>query len=206
MSRWEVACVLLTGLGHFLLAGWLRLQLAFIVGACIFWTGFVVARAAMNPSILAQWGFARRNLGRGLALLAPVAVVTVSGFAAYGMLTGKMVLHWHIVVVGLLYPVWGLVQQFLIVALLAGGIEKHTRISKEGIALLTAMVFAAAHVPALPLVVAAFCLALITTSAYFRHRNLWALGLFHGWFATGLYYFALGQDLWAAVVSARSWP
>ena len=35
---------------------------------------------------------------------------------------------------------------------------------------------------------AAFALALVTTTVYFRTRNLWALGIFHGWFATGLYF------------------
>jgi len=205
-SRWEIAFVLLTGLGHYLLAGWLHLQLAYIVGACVFWTGFVAVRAAAAPAVLAEWGFTTRNLGRSLALLMPVTLLTVSGFAVYGMFTGSMVMHWHIVLICLLYPVWGLVQQFLVVALLAGNIKKHTRIPERGIVLLTALVFAGAHVPSLPLVAAAFFLAAVTTTVYFRTRNLWALGLFHGWFATGLYFFALGQDPWKEVVFARLWP
>jgi hypothetical protein len=41
---------------------------------------------------------------------------------------------------------------------------------------------------------------------YFRTRNLWALGIFHGWFATGLYFFVLGRDPWTVVVSGRAWP
>jgi membrane protease YdiL (CAAX protease family) len=102
--------------------------------------------------------------------------------------------------------VWGLVQQFLIVALLAGNLRKHSRIPQRWIVLLTALVFALAHAASVPLAVAAFFLAAVTTTIYFRTRNMWALGLFHGLFATGLYFLALGQDLWTEVVSARQWP
>jgi len=205
-SRWELAFVLLTGLANFLLADWLDFRLAYIVGACLFWTGFVVMRATADSSVLAEWGFTTRNFARSLRLLTPIMLLALCGFAAYGLLTGRMIMHWHIVLIGLLYPLFGLVQQFLIVALVAGNIRKHSRIPESVIVLFTALIFAGAHVPSLPLAVAAFFLAVVTTTVYFRTRNLWALGLFHGWFATGLYFFALGRDPWIEVVSARLWP
>jgi hypothetical protein len=205
-SRWEVFAVLLTGLGNFVLAEWLGLRLAFVVGACLFWMGFVAIRALADASVLAEWGVSTRNLGRSLGLLAPVAVLAVFFFIAYGMFTGSLLMHWHIVLIFPLYSMWGLVQQFLIVALLAGNLRKHSRIPQRWIVLLTALVFAGAHASSVPLTVAAFFLAAVTTTVYFRTRNLWALGLFHGLFATGLYFFALGQDLWTEVVSARLWP
>lgn len=204
--RWEIAFVLLTGVGHLLLAGWLQLQLAFVVGASLFWTGFVLVRAATDREVLVEWGFTTRNLGRSLRSVMPFTLLAVSGFAAYGALSGSMVLHWHVVWICLLYPLWGLVQQFLVVALVAGNVRRLTRIPERGIVILTALVFAGVHVPSLPLVAAAFCLATITTTVYLRRRNLWALGLCHGWYATGLYYLVLGQDLWEEVVSARLWP
>jgi hypothetical protein len=205
-SRVEISAVLLTGLANFVLADWLGLRLAFVVGACFFWIAFVAIRAFANASVLAEWGFTTRNLGRSLALLAPVAVLAVFFFIAYGMFTGSLLMHWHIVLIFPLYFIWGLVQQFLIVALLAGNLRKHSRISQRWIVLLTALVFAGAHAASVPLTVAAFFLAAVTTTVYFRTRNLWALGLFHGLFATGLYFFALGQDLWTDLVSARLWP
>jgi hypothetical protein len=115
-------------------------------------------------------------------------------------------MHWHMALIFPLYCAWGLVQQFLIVALVAGNLRKHSRIPQRWIVLLTALVFAVAHAASVPLIIAAFFLAVVTTTVYFRTRNIWALGLFHGVFATGLYSFALGQDLWAEVVSARLWP
>ena len=205
-SRWEILAVLLTGLGNFLLACWLDLRLAFIAGACLFWIGFVAVRASVSPSVLADWGFTTRDFGRSLALLAPALLLASLCFVAYGMFTGGLLLNRHIVWIFLLYPVWGLVQQFLIVCLLASSLRRHSHIPERQIVLLTAVVFAVAHAPSIPLAVAAFFLAVVTTTVYFRTHNLWAMGLFHGWFATGLYFLALGQDPWQDVVSARLWP
>jgi membrane protease YdiL (CAAX protease family) len=204
--RWEIVFVLLTGLGQFLLAGWLELQLAYVLGACLFWAGFVVIRAKSDASVLTDWGFRTRGFGRSMAFLAPAILLTTFGFAAYGKLTGSMMLNWHILLICLIYPFWGLVQQFLIVALLAGNMRKHSRIPGAVIVLLTALIFAGVHAPSLPLMGAAFVLALVTTMVYFRTRNLWALGIFHGWFATGLYFLVLGRDPWTVVFSGRGWP
>jgi hypothetical protein len=205
-AGWEIAFVLLTGLGNFVLATGFDRQLTYVVGACLFWTGFVAVRAIADFSDLGEWGFSSRNFGRSVTLLLPAMVLTVSGFAAYGLLTGRILMNWHFVLICLLYPLWGLVQQFLVVALLAGNMKKYSRIPEWGIVLFTALVFAAAHAPSLPLVAAAFFLAVITTSVYFRARNLWTLGIFHGWYGTSLYFFVLGQDLWKEVVSTRLWP
>lgn len=200
--RWEIALVLLTGVAHFLVAGWLDLRLVFIVGISLFWIGYVAMRARTDPSVLGEWGFTRRNLGKSLAWLAPAALGVVITFTVYGALTGRLLLHEHIAPIFLLYPVYGLVQQFLVVALLAGNLHTHTRIPKPAVIAVTALIFAAAHAPSMPLMAAALVLATLTTSEYLRTRNLLALGLFHGWFATGLYFFALGRDPWIEVVSA----
>jgi hypothetical protein len=55
----------------------------------------------------------------------------------------------------------------------------------------------------LPLVLGAFVLALMTTTVYLRAGNLWAAGLFHGWYATGLYYCVLREDIWREVITRR---
>jgi uncharacterized protein len=205
-ARSEIVAVLLTGLGHFVLAGWLDLRLAFIVVACLFWAGFVAWRARSDRTVLAAWGLTAAGFGRSLRLLIPALVLSLACFGAYGWWTGSLLWHRHIVLIGLLYPAWGLVQQFLVVALLAGNLMRHTRIPERWLALATALAFAAAHAPSASLAASAFCLAVITTTSYFRTGNLWALGLFHGWFATGLYFLALGRNPWQEVVSARLWP
>jgi hypothetical protein len=177
-----------------------------VVGATLFWAGYVAIRAAAHPSVLNEWGFTTRQFGRSLALLSPFLLLALFGFALYGGISGRTAWHRHIILIGLLYPLWGLVQQFLVVALLAGNLKRYSCIPEPGVVLLTALVFAAVHAPSLSLVGAAFVLALVSTTVYFRTRNLWALGLFHGWFATGLYFLALGRDPWLDVVSGRLWP
>jgi len=205
-ARLELTAVFVTSLAHFLLALWLDLQLVFIVLACFFWVGFVAWRTRSDPQALARWGFAAAGFRRSLGPLVPALILALASFIAIGLGTGRLLLHWHLVLVGLLYPAWGLVQQFLVVALVAGNLRRHTRIPEWGLVLMTALAFAAVHAPSWPLSLAAFCLALITVTVYFRTRNLWALGLFHGWFATGLYFFALGSNPWLDVVATRLWP
>lgn len=204
--RYELLAVLLTGLAHFALDSWLGLHLVFIVGAILYWVGFVVVRARADAAALAEWGFSRSGCRRSLELLIPAAILATVCFVGIGLWRGDLLLHWHILLIGLLYPAWGLVQQFLVVALVANNLRKHTRIPEQWLVVLTASLFAAAHAPSLPLSAAAFCLASITTTVYLRARNLWVLGLFHGWFATGLYFLALGRDPWQEVVLARLWP
>ena len=166
--RWEIAFVVLTGAGNFLLADWLDLQWVLVGAASLCWLGYVAVRASADRSVLAQWGITRQGFGRSMALLAPVLLLSVAGFAVYGALTGRMALHWHMLVVFLLYPLWGLVQQFLVVSLVAGNLERHTRLPRVGVVLLTAAVFAVAHAVYPALVAAAFFLALVTTTVFFR--------------------------------------
>ena len=96
------------------------------------------------------------------------------------------------------YPVWGIIQQFLIVTLFAGNLQViiSVNFSKSQILLLTSMVFAWVHYPSLPLMVFAFFMELVFLIAYFKWKNLWPLGLYHGWVSSLLLFFVLGRDLW----------
>jgi len=73
---------------------------------------------------------------------------------------------------------------------------KTVKLRKSQIFLLTSMVFAWVHYPSLPLMVFTFFMELVFLTAYFKWRNLWALGLYHGWVASLLLFFVLGRDLW----------
>lgn len=205
VSRWEIVAVLVTGLGNVVVADGLQYRLAYILTACLLWSAYVLVRTVGDRAVLAEWGFTTRNFGRSLAVLAPLAAAATVAQIVYGVLSGKALWHWHIGLILVLYPLWGLVQQFLVVGLVAGNLRRWGRISDVAIVAVTAALFAAVHVASPVLVVAAFVLAVVTTTVYFRDGNLWALGLFHGWFATGLYYLVLGQDPWQRVVAAGLW-
>lgn len=215
----EVGAVLATGAARFIVAEWLDFDLFFIVCAIAFWFGFVLVRTRSEPGVLGRWGFTWRWNSRQARIFLPyfaavlaacflwfripalgtpgIAGGGVAGFAAANFITTL-----------LLYPFWGVVQQFIVVAMIAGNIGLMVRRpSRRGplAVLATGTLFALAHLPSPGLVALGFLLGAVATSTYLRWRNLWVIGLFHGWVATFFYYFVLGQDPWEAIVAlARS--
>ncbi len=178
----EIAAVLLTGVGKFIFVDGLGAKLPFIVGAVLGWGTYVYWRHRRQPGILAYWGFRTDNFHRSLLQLLPLATAAVLLFAGVGYATGKWVLSWHLLPVLLLYPLWGVIQQFLVVGLVAGNLHDYEgrRLSPAAVTGSTAVLFSAVHWPARLLVAGTFVLALVYVTVYPRRRNLWALGLYHG--------------------------
>jgi hypothetical protein len=205
-SRNEAAAVIATGLAHLVLATWLDRQLIFILAAGASWIAFLAVRTHHDPSALREWGFTRRGFGRSMRLLAPFTVVALVATAGYGLLAGTLLFTWRLFLLLALYPAWGLVQQFLIVSLFAGAIRKHGRLPEWAIVAVTALLFAAVHLPSIPLVVVAGLMGAITTTVYFQAGNLYTLGLFHGWVASFAYFFVLGIDPLTALLAGGFWP
>ena len=52
--------------------------------------------------------------------------------AGYGLLAGTLIFSWRFFLLLALYPAWGLVQQFLVVGLLAGNLRKDGRLPEWG--------------------------------------------------------------------------
>ncbi len=202
----EAAGVIVTGIVHLVLATWLDRQFLFILAAGASWIAFLTIRAHRDPSVLRAWGFTRRGFGRSLRLLAPFALVALLATAGYGLIAGTLLVTWRLFLLLAIYPAWGLVQQFLVVGLLAGALRNHGRLPDRAIVAVTSLLFAAVHLPSIPLVVVAGLMGAITTSVYFQAGNLFALGLFHGWVASLAYFFVLGVDPLSALLGAGLWP
>jgi hypothetical protein len=64
------------------------------------------------------------------------------------------------------------------------------------LALLLATIFALIHGFKQQLMVATFLLELGLVPLYLRHRNLWPLGLLHGWLGGLFYLWIENRDLW----------
>ena len=139
-------------------------------------------------------------------MLLPFMAASLAGTLAYGLLIGTLIFSWRFFLLLAIYPLWGLVQQFLVVGLFAADIRKNSRVPEWAIILGTAVLFAAIHLPSIPLVIVTGLMASITTFVYFRAGNIYALGLFHGWVATLSYFFLLGTDPLAEMVRAGIWP
>jgi len=198
-SRWiEILAVVITGLLKFIIMDRFQMRAFYISGACIFWLIYIVLRYKSDNSILKYWGFKKEYFRKSFLLLMPFAVVGIIVIITYGIFIERYILNWHIIPILFLYPVWGLIQQFMVAGLVAGNLKSITSLHLRDyqVVLLTSFVFALVHSPDLFLIIFAFFMQVIFTVVYLIWRNLWSLGLVHGWIATFLLYYILERDLW----------
>lgn len=197
--RIEIAAVAGTGLLKFVLMDWLGLRLFYVFAACLFWFIYVYRKQRRYPDVLKSWGFQKKYMRRSFLFLLPVSLLIITGTIIYGAMNQVMFVNWHILPVLVLYPAWGIIQQFMMVGLVAGNMNKLTDIkfTDSQIILFTSFLFAVVHLPSIPLVGFTFFLEIIFIKVYLRWPNIWTLGLFHGWIGTFFIYFVLERDLWA---------
>jgi membrane protease YdiL (CAAX protease family) len=172
--------------------------------ASISWIVYIFYRIRSDRSIVARWGFRKEGFSESARLIAPLAVIALTLFILYGLKSGKMIMSWHILPSLVLYPLWGTIQQFLIMALLAKNLNslQSARVPRYILVFITAFVFAIVHYPFILLIMGTFILAIIYTLIYLKYRNLWVLGLFHGWLGSFFYFFVLGRDAWMTFVGS----
>ena len=192
----EVAVVVATGGLHHLFLHVIGFHGVFIAVAVLGWTTYVVVRAKRDSAILNEGGFTRVGLRAAFVATSWVSLVGVIGLASIGAWRGHLRLHWHMLPLLALYPIWGVIQQFLVQALFARNLAL-TRVGtrfKAAVVFASALVFASAHLPALDITFATFLLGLGFTPLYFRFRNLWPLGVYHGWLGLCFYFWVVARD------------
>jgi hypothetical protein len=185
----EIVAVLCTGVGKFIFMDLLNWKLPFIIAAIVSWSVYIALRQYQHKGILAYWGFRTDNFTQALHKVLPFGIVSVISFFIIGMLQGTINLTWHILPILIIYPIWGTIQQFLLIGLFAGNSRdlKSVFIPKAIILLLAALLFAGVHYPNYWLIAATFVLALFYGYIYLQVRNVYVLGLFHGWLG-GLFF------------------
>jgi uncharacterized protein len=198
IKSFEIAAVVATGILKYIFMDWLNLRSAFIGAVCIFWSLYIYKRYKRNNQVLQQWGFRKKYFARTFLFITPFAILLTAAIIWYGISRNAIFLNWHIIPILILYPAWGILQQFLMLALIAGNLQSlsFNRLSTFQVVVLTSGIFALVHYPSLPLMVFTLIMEIIFLLAYFRWRNLWPLGLYHGWVASLLLFFVLGRDLW----------
>lgn len=170
----------------------------FIIGACLFWTGFVIVRVWQDRGVLRRWGFRGDNLMAASWMPAVVFLVGASGLAVYGWHNDTLRFPAHALLLFPVYAVWGVTQQFLTLGILTRGLERFEFFRRHTLALIAtvAAVFGLIHAANWRLVAATFLLELAIVPMYLRHRNLWPLGLLHGCIGGLFYLWVEGRDLW----------
>jgi hypothetical protein len=170
----------------------------FIGGACLFWAAFVVVRARQNPRAFREWGFRADNLAQASVLPALLFIIIAVGFAVYAAVREHFHFPLHALPLFLLYPVWGIIQQFLALGVVVNNLEQVDGLKRQPVlvALIAAVIFGAVHGDDLRLAAGTFAIELVLVPLYLRYRNLWPLGVLHGWVGGLFYLWVLNRDLW----------
>ena len=194
----EIALAFLTGILKFLIVDVLDIRILFIIIAILGWSGYIFFRIKKDKSILVKWGFTTKNLKQSFIYSTLFAAIAITGFVIYGMSTGQLIVSWTLIPVLLLYPIWGIIQHFLTMSMVAGnlGALSHPRFSNFSIIIITSILFGFVHYPNPLLMIGTFILAIFYTIIFLKTRNVWPLGLYHGWIGGFFYYFVLGIDIW----------
>lgn len=197
----EIVAVFATAAGKFIFLDWLQWRLPFILTITLAWIAYVVYRKKQIKGILQYWGFRMDTFWKVLKMVLPFGIISVVTFFCIGFYLGTVNMTWHIIPVLILYPLWGTIQQFLVVGLVAGNLRdlKGSRFPDVLIILATALLFGLLHYPFYWLMAGTFLLALFYSMVYLRARNVFVLGIFHGWLGGLFFYTIVGRDPFAEV-------
>lgn len=194
----ELTAIAITALAKFIIMDWLGMRAFYISGTCLFWIWYVYYRYSHDPSVLKYWGFRKSNFWRSWKILLPFLIISTGLNAAYAFNNGNVLGNFHIIPLLILYPLWGLIQQFIFLGIIALNLQHFRIFSRDRILLFLAVsvVFSLIHYPYYPLMGCTFIMELVFLSVYWKWRNLWSIGIAHGWIATFLLYYVMNRDLW----------
>lgn len=192
----EIIAVVLTALGKFLFMDALKWRFPFIATAIILWSFYVIYQSKTKPGITKYWGFRTDNFTKVVKTILPFGIFSLAVFLGLGFWQHSINISWHIIPILILYPVWGIIQQFLLIALTVGNLQDYQNIPfSTGLTLIfPAALFGLIHYPSGWLIAATFVLAIFYGLIYVKERNIYALGIFHGWLGGFFYYTVLNRD------------
>ncbi|MCX7918971.1 MAG: CPBP family glutamic-type intramembrane protease [bacterium] len=163
------------------------------ISIIIAWVGYVVWKAVKNKGILTYWGFRGDNFLPSIRSCLYFTIPAIALLVGYGILTGHYLLPQTFWMICLLYPIWGIIQQFALQVLVHRNLQELIKPVFYR-CLLLGLLFCSAHIYDLRLVLLAFPIGFAFSWIYSRYPNLWALGVCHGILGAIVYYFVLGLD------------
>jgi hypothetical protein len=192
----EIVAVTLTAVGKFVFMDHLDLRLPYVITAVVGWSLYIILRSRQQKGILSYWGFRRDTFKKTVRILFPFGLASILIFLIIGAYQGTINISWHILPIMITYPLWGIIQQFLIIGLVSGNLHDLERpaLNKYAVILFSAIIFSIVHYPSAWLMIGTFFLALFYGFVYLRIRNIYALGIFHGWLGAFFYYTVVGTD------------
>src|SRR5262245_34887423 len=197
-ARCETIAAFATAGLHFVFYDVLSMRGAFIALAVGGWLGYVAWRIRREPRCAAEYGLTRAGLAPTARAAGVVLVLGVLACLGIGLTRGALPVTASMGAVSVFYPIWGLVQQLIVQAMAVRNLARG--LPRGVVAAFAGLLFGAVHVPHLPLVVATGALGAVFALFYLRWRNLWPLGICHGWLGVVFYSWVLGRDPWREVV------
>ena len=203
----ETGAVGLTGAGHLGFSALDQSRL-FIPIATLGWGAYVIYRARTDGAFLGHVGLTSANLGGAFRDATLVALGASALMAGLGARQGPLYFGRDLLPLFLLYPIWGVVQQLLVQGMVAANLsDAPSRLGSPYVVTpVAATLFGAVHVPNWKLTAATFALGLAFTPLYFKHRNVWPLGLYHGWLGALFYVWVLDRNPWRDIVRKGQRP
>lgn len=198
-TTFELAGIIITATLKFIMMDWLNMVAFYVSGISFFWIGYIVYRYVHDRTVLVKWGFRKEGFSQTLVFLIPFIVLCILTSIILGESnTSISILNWRVIPVLFLYPLWGLFQQYIMLVLIADNLIELEKIElkRYQAAIVTALLFSFIHYPSFFLMVFTFFMEIIFLLAWFRWKNLLALGLTHGIIATLLLFYVLERDLW----------
>ncbi len=192
----EILAVILTAIGKFIFMDYLDLRLYYVIFAILVWLSYVIYRYKQNNNIIKYWGFRIDNFRETIIIMLPFGIVSIISFLCIGYYQNSIHATWHIIPILITYPIWGSIQQFITIGLIAGNLNdlKNKKLNKVSIIVITAVLFSIVHFPSGWLMLGTFLLALFYGYIYLKSKNIYVMGLFHGWLGALFYYTVVNQD------------
>ena len=120
----EIVAVVLTGRVILVFENVLHLKLHFLVVCIAGWALYIGIRVARDRRVLRDWGLRRDTLVGSAAACGIFFVVAAIGMFSWRLLRGGLLFPPSMALLMLVYPVWGLMQQFFVQSLVAGNLER----------------------------------------------------------------------------------
>jgi uncharacterized protein len=193
---YEILAVIFTAIGKFIFMDYLEWRFPFILIVILGWTLYIFLRKREIKQIFKYWGLTKSSFKQASIKVLPFGLISIVTCYLIGYFQGTINLTWRIFPILILYPIWGTIQQLLTMALVAGNLNdlKSKKMNKLVIVLITATLFSIMHFPNYWLVLGTFALALFYGYIYLKVRNVFVLGILHGWLGAFFFYNVLNRD------------
>ena len=192
----EIVAVVATGVVYLVFENVLHLKLPFLAVCVAGWAIYLGTRVISDRRVLRDWGFRRDTFAGSAAACAVFFVIAAGGILAWRAWRGWITPPPSTALLFLVYPVWGLMQQFFIQSLVAGNLER-LGAPRAAVVPIAAILFGLAHAPDVPLMALCAGAGLAWTSIFLRFPNLVPISLTHAWLGSLAYLMILERNPWA---------